>query len=102
MAWIKLADKSELEDGDILGVDVEGKKIALYCDEGEYFATSNICTHEYALLSEGYLDEGIIECPLHQAEFEVRTGRVCTGPAEENIETYPIKVEGEQIFVEVV
>lgn len=103
MGWVKLVETSELEDEDVIGVDVGGKKLAVCCTGDEYFVTSDICTHEYARLSEGYLDEddGTIECPLHQAQFDVRTGRVCCGPAEDDIQTYPVKVEDGQIFVEI-
>lgn len=102
MAWIKLANTDDIEDEDVIGVEIEGKKFAVYCDGDEYFVTGDICTHEFALLSDGYFEEGIIECPLHQAQFDVRNGKVLCAPAEKDIDTYPVKVEDGQVFIELV
>ncbi len=65
------------------------------------FAINDVCTHEYALLSDGYFEDGKLECPLHQACFEVRTGRALNEPADVDVATYPTKVEGGVVFVEV-
>jgi 3-phenylpropionate/trans-cinnamate dioxygenase ferredoxin subunit len=96
-----LAEKGDVAEGEVIGLDVGGEKIALYCDKGEYFATSNICTHQYALLSEGYFEDGCIECPLHQGRFDIRTGRAECAPLTEDVKVFPIKVEGDQIFVDI-
>ncbi|HEY4075180.1 MAG TPA: non-heme iron oxygenase ferredoxin subunit [Herbaspirillum sp.] len=100
MAWTKMASKADLAEGDVLGLSAGDKQIALYFYEGSYFATSNICTHQFALLSEGYFEDGCIECPLHQGRFDVRTGEAQCAPLTENISTYPIKVDDESIYVD--
>ena len=100
MTWHKAADVSALEGKPVIGVEIAGREIALYKLDGEYFATANICTHEFAFMSEGYVENGCIECPLHQALFDVRTGEVLDGPASEPLVTYPVKVEGDEIFVD--
>jgi 3-phenylpropionate/trans-cinnamate dioxygenase ferredoxin component len=71
----------------------------LYRSEGEFFATDNRCTHAEALMSEGYLEDGCIECPLHQARFDIRTGAALCAPATEPLRTYPVKREGEEIYI---
>lgn len=102
MGWIKLVSTDDVEDEDVVGVEVDGKRFAVYSENGEYFVTGDICTHEFALLSEGYFDEGIIECPLHQAKFDVRSGKVLCDPAEKDIDTYPVKIEDGHVFIEII
>ena len=94
--WARAASRSELASGEVLGVEVAGHSIALYEVDGNIFATDNICTHAYARLSDGWLDGELIECPLHAARFDVRTGKVLDPPATEDLKTYPVRVvEGE-------
>ena len=97
--WISAAREGEIDDEDVIVIEHEGAKIAVFFVEGEYFATSNLCTHEIAELSEGYIDGATIECPLHQGVFCLRTGKALAAPAEEPIETYPVKVEGGEVLV---
>jgi nitrite reductase/ring-hydroxylating ferredoxin subunit len=97
--WERAAGVDELAEGDVLGVQAHGKPIALYRVEGEVYATHDICSHEHAHLSEGYLDGCEIECPLHQARFDIRTGKATCRPATEAIAVYPIQIVGKDIFV---
>jgi 3-phenylpropionate/trans-cinnamate dioxygenase ferredoxin subunit len=99
MNWIRVASTADLKDDEGLGVALDGRSIALFRDGGEIFATDNVCTHAYALLSEGFLEDGCIECPLHQARFDIRTGKAMGGPATADIRTYPVRVDGEAIWM---
>ena len=81
-------------------VSVMGKEIAVYLIGDEVFATDNVCSHEYALLSDGFLEDGCIECPLHQGVFDVRTGGVISGPPKQPINTYPVHIDGPDVYVE--
>lgn len=82
-------------------VQASGHRIALYNLDGEYFATQESCTHAEASLCDGEISGDEVVCPLHFATFDVRTGE-CTGPpAYEDLQTYPIKVEGDDILVQV-
>jgi nitrite reductase/ring-hydroxylating ferredoxin subunit len=99
VAWYEAARSSDLEDGTVLGVEVKGLRLALYRIEGTVYATSDVCTHEFALLSEGYLDGDCIECPLHQALFHVPTGEVRSPPANAPISTYPAREEADRVLV---
>lgn len=101
MAWIRLAQQDEVAEGEVLGREAGGVPVALYRDCGEVFATSNVCTHQYALLSEGYFEDGCIECPLHQGTFDIRTGRAQCAPLTEDLKVFPVKVEDGQVFVEI-
>jgi nitrite reductase/ring-hydroxylating ferredoxin subunit len=100
MAWIKLAAKNDVAEGDVLGLDVGGRQVALYRHGGEFYATSNICTHQFALLSDGYFEDGCIECPLHQGRFDIRTGSAQCPPLTEDLQVFAVKLEGDQIFAD--
>jgi len=100
MTWHAAARADELREGEVLGLVLGGLPVALYRVDGEVFATHNICTHAHACMSDGYLDGGVIECPLHQAQFDVRTGRVIGGPTRVPLATYPARVEGGQVLVD--
>jgi nitrite reductase/ring-hydroxylating ferredoxin subunit len=101
MAWTKVAARTELEQLSPLVVDVAGEEVALYWLDGQAFATSNVCTHAFARLSDGFIDGGCIECPIHQAQFDIRTGAVIAGPASDPIKTYPCRVAGDGIEIDV-
>jgi naphthalene 1,2-dioxygenase ferredoxin component len=97
--WMRAAGRSDLAEGEVLGVEVAGHSVALYAVDSEIFATDNICTHAYACLSDGWLDGEVIECPLHAARFDIRTGKVLDPPATEDLKTYPVQVVGDEIQI---
>jgi nitrite reductase/ring-hydroxylating ferredoxin subunit len=99
VGWHVVAQASDLEDGNILGVRIKELRVALYRIEGSVYATNDVCTHDFALLSEGYLDGDCIECPLHQALFHVPTGEVRSPPASQPIPTYEAKEEAGNVLV---
>jgi len=99
--WHRVASEADLSPETPLGVRVGDVQIAVVRLEDGIFAINDVCTHEYALLSEGYCEEGKLECPLHQALFDIRTGKALTEPAEVDVATYPVKVEGGAVFVQV-
>ena len=98
--WVRAARRADLLPGEVLGVEIAGRSIALYDVEGNVFATDNICTHAYARLSDGWLDGDLIECPLHAARFDVRTGKVLDPPATEDLKTYPVRLVDDEIQVQ--
>ncbi len=97
--WQKVARRSELAEGEVKGVAIGDKQVAVYLIGGEVLATDNICTHAYACLSDGYLEDGIIECPLHAGRFEIKTGKALGAPVNKDIDVYPVKLEGDDILV---
>jgi nitrite reductase/ring-hydroxylating ferredoxin subunit len=97
--WVRAAGRGDVKAGEIIGVEIGGHSIAIYDSEGALFATDNVCTHAYACLSDGWLDGETIECPLHAARFDIRTGKVLDPPATEGLKTYPIRVVGDAIEV---
>jgi nitrite reductase/ring-hydroxylating ferredoxin subunit len=98
--WVRVAGVADVAEGQVHAVRVDGQEIALYHLPGrEFRATENVCTHEYALLSDGWLENGCIECPLHAARFDVRTGKALCAPAETDIKVYEVKAEGDDLLM---
>ncbi len=65
------ANLDDLNADEPYAATIENEQIALYLVDGEVYATHNVCTHQFALLSDGFLEDECIECPLHQGKFEV-------------------------------
>jgi len=99
--WIDIASKEDVPEDDVMGIDINTKSIALYQVDGEIFATDNICTHGNARLCDGFLEGHEIECPLHQGKFDIRNGKAMCAPLSEDIQIYPVKIEGGRVFVEI-
>jgi len=98
--WIRIASATELrEAGGLLGRSIRGVPLAVYEVSGAYFVTLDRCTHARARLSEGYLEGFLIECPLHQGLFDVRTGEVKGPPCTEPLRTFAVRREGEDLLV---
>ncbi len=100
-AWIDIASKADVPEEDVMGIDINSKSIALYQVDGEIFATDNICSHGNARLCDGFLEGHEIECPLHQGKFDIRNGKAMCAPLTEDIRTYPVKIEGDRVFIEI-
>jgi naphthalene 1,2-dioxygenase system ferredoxin subunit len=97
--WLDAAALADVPEGDVVGVQVGGKEIALYEVDGEVFATDNICTHGQARMSDGFLEGREIECPLHQGKFDVCTGAALCAPLTENIKTYAVRIENMRVML---
>jgi 3-phenylpropionate/trans-cinnamate dioxygenase ferredoxin subunit len=80
-------------------IDVNGQRILLANIDGRFYATADTCTHEDASLSTGSLKGELVKCPLHGSRFNVRTGEALEEPAEENLRTYAVRVEGGSILI---
>lgn len=100
MAKVKVANVSDLEDGHAKTVEAEGREIALYKEDGKFYATDNKCPHHGGPLGEGELENCVISCPWHGWKFDVKTGVSPVNPAAK-IETFPVTVEGDEVFVEI-
>jgi len=99
ITWIDAAAVDDVPADDVIGIDVQGRDIALYGTEDGIHATDNICTHGHARLCDGFLEGHEIECPLHQGRFDVRDGRALCSPLRENVATYPVRIEDGMVFV---
>lgn len=99
--WIKACDTSKVSSGELFGFDHDDKKILLANLDGKIYATDRICTHAEADLSTGILSDEGIRCPLHLSVFDLNTGKPLNPPAEESLKTYNVKIDNNEVFVEV-
>jgi naphthalene 1,2-dioxygenase system ferredoxin subunit len=90
--WITIACQDELDVGNVMAAKVGDLDIAVYNIDGQIYATHNICTHAHALLSNGWLEGDVIECPLHGGRFEVKTGKGLGAPITCDVKTLPVRV----------
>lgn len=101
MPWHAVADTADFAGDGVIGRTLGGRRLALYRLGDAYYATADLCTHGRACLSEGEVVEGYIECPLHFGLFEIATGRAAGAPVTHDLATYPVRVAGTRIEVEV-
>lgn len=97
---IKVADLDELKPGAIKRITSQGEAMLLCNVDGQYYAISDMCSHEDFSLSYGCLKGFDIECSLHGARFDVRTGEPTMEPGETAIKTFPIVLEGRSVLVD--
>ena len=101
MTYVKAAKLSDVPPGRVTVVEIGDEDVALCNVDGEVYAIANVCTHDDGPLGTGYLLGDEIECPRHGARFNVRTGAVRTLPAIIPIPTFEVKIEGDDILVDV-
>lgn len=97
--FIGVGREDEVPPGERLYVEIDGNPIVIFNIAGQLFAIADICSHDSGPLGEGDLDGYEISCPRHGAEFDVRTGKVLSLPAVEDIPTYPVRVRDGEIEV---
>ncbi|MFN3566379.1 MAG: Rieske (2Fe-2S) protein [Burkholderiaceae bacterium] len=90
---------AELPPGKMTCVELDGRRVLVANVDGRFCAVDDTCTHEDASLSRGALRGAWVKCPLHGSRFNVCTGEVAEEPAEQNLRTYPLKVEDGRIWI---
>lgn len=92
----------ELAPGQIRQVPVpSGEPVALYNVGGVFYATSDTCTHGQSSLAEGTIEDGVVVCSWHSGSFEIATGTPVDYPCTIPIRTYPVTIEGDQVYIEI-
>ena len=100
--WVEACNADDIEEEDVMRFDHGGRTFAVYRSlDDEYFATDGICTHEHAHLSDGLVMDNIIECPKHNGRFDYKTGEAKGAPVCVDLRTYPVKVEGGKVLIDV-
>ena len=97
--FVEVAKAGELAPGRMKRIDIGGRRILLANVGGRICAVDDTCTHEDASLSTGVLKGDLVKCPLHGSRFNVCTGKALEEPAEEDLRTYPVRLEGGRILV---
>jgi 3-phenylpropionate/trans-cinnamate dioxygenase ferredoxin component len=100
--WIDACAADEIAAEDVKRFDASGRTFALYrSPDNKYFATEGLCTHEKVHLADGLVMDNIIECPKHNGRFDYRTGAARGAPVCIDLKTYPVKVEGGRLFIDI-
>ena len=98
--WVDACAADDIDAEDVIRFDHAGSTFAIYrSDDDKYFATDGLCTHEKVHLADGLVMGSIIECPKHNGRFDYRSGTAKGAPACVNLATWPVKVEGGRVFL---
>ena len=100
-AWHRVAGADEVEPEEPKRVLIGDEEVALFNIDGSIFATSNICTHAFASLCDGFQEGEEIECPLHEGRFNIKTGKAMCAPVTDDLDSFEVKVEDGDVFVKV-
>jgi nitrite reductase/ring-hydroxylating ferredoxin subunit len=99
MAWTRVCAVTDVADGTGLKI-ARQNPIAVFRVGDEFFATDDTCTHAKFSLADGYVEDAEIVCALHEARFCLRTGQVLSPPATVALRTYPVRIEGGEVLVD--
>ena len=97
--FIPVAKAGDVPPGQMIVVVIERERIVLANVDGRFYALRDMCGHRNAPLSRGKLDGHIVECPLHFAQFDIRTGKLVDGPISADVPIYEVRVEGDTVFI---
>jgi len=97
--FVKVAKIKDIPEGSLKGFKIDKEEIVLANINGKFYAIRDVCTHEGGPLSEGKLEGKIITCPWHKGKFDITSGEVVSPPPKVKVETYEVKVEGDDIYV---
>lgn len=100
--WVATLEIDEIELEDVQKWEFEGKTYAIYrSPDDEFFATDDICTHEHAHLSDGYIEENTIECPRHAGRFCYKTGEALGAPVVVDLTTFPTRIVEGKVEIQI-
>ncbi|RPJ32239.1 MAG: non-heme iron oxygenase ferredoxin subunit [Planctomycetaceae bacterium] len=97
--FVPVGKITDLQPGQMKWVAVDRERVLLVNVDGMYYALNDRCGHQWAPLSRGTLQGHVVECPLHFACFDVRTGALLTGPASTNVPIYELRIDGETVYM---
>jgi nitrite reductase/ring-hydroxylating ferredoxin subunit len=97
----ELCSTDDVAPGAALKVEVGDLVLAVFNVGGEFFVTDDLCTHGPGSLSEGYIEDDVVECNFHNGQFNIRTGEVVSPPCMVPVKTYPVLVIDGKVTVEV-
>jgi NAD(P)H-dependent nitrite reductase small subunit len=99
--WVKVCHQDDIDPDEGKKVEIGGIPIGLFRLEDGCYALNDICTHAHAHLTDGFVDDDCVMCPLHSARFDIRTGKSLDTIAPEDVATYEVKVEDGEVYVRV-
>lgn len=100
--WVDACAADDIENEDLIRFDHGGRTFAIYrSPDDDYFATDGLCTHEAVHLEDGLVMDDVIECPKHNGRFNYKTGQALAAPVCDNLATYPVRVEGGRVLIDI-
>jgi nitrite reductase/ring-hydroxylating ferredoxin subunit len=99
--FVKVASSTDVAEGDLAAFDVGGDRVAIANVGGAFHAFGDTCTHRQCSLAEGELEGTVVTCPCHGSQFDVTSGAVLRGPAQEPVRSYAAQVEDDALRVEI-
>ncbi len=99
LQWHDVAELASLDADFPTGVQVNTQAIGLYLCGDQVRAMEDVCPHAFAMLSQGFREDGVIECPLHGARFEVMTGKCLNEIGQRDLKSFPVKIENGRVCV---
>jgi 3-phenylpropionate/trans-cinnamate dioxygenase ferredoxin subunit len=99
--YLRACAVADLADESAISLEIDGATLCLAKSAGEIFALSDVCSHADIPLSEGEVADGTVECWLHGSRFDLRTGRPTGLPANRPVPTYPVKIDGDDVYIAV-
>ena len=101
LEWHDVAARDQLDPDFPLGVEVKGQQVGLFLLDDQVHALDDVCPHAFAMLSQGFQENGQIECPLHAARFEIATGKCLSEIGQRDIRCFPVKVQDGRVSVRI-
>jgi 3-phenylpropionate/trans-cinnamate dioxygenase ferredoxin component len=101
VSWTSVGKLSELPDDTALSVEIDAKPVCVARSEGTVYALHDVCSHAEIALSQGEVEGGTVECWLHGSAFDLATGKPTNLPATKPVSTYAVRVDGDEIFVDI-
>ncbi|MGQ0280361.1 non-heme iron oxygenase ferredoxin subunit [Sphingopyxis sp. Q841] len=99
--WHKLVEAEKVVDGRPYSATIGNLKIGVFEVDGDYYAIGNVCTHAFALLTNGFQEGCLVECPLHAGFFDIKTGRAQGGIVDKDVDTFSVKKEDGWLYIAV-
>ena len=101
LPWHEVASLDQLDPDFPVGVEVNGQKLGLFLLGDEVHALEDVCPHAFALLSQGFQEDGVIECPLHAARFDIATGKCLVDIGQHDLHCFPVRVKEGRVEVQI-
>src|SRR5688572_30175763 len=98
--FMNVAKSENVAEGEVASFEIGGQRVAVANVEGSFYAFGDICTHAHCSLAEGELEGKTVTCPCHGSQFDVTTGAVLNPPATEPVPVFPLRVENDELQVE--
>jgi 3-phenylpropionate/trans-cinnamate dioxygenase ferredoxin subunit len=101
LGFVSVGTIDDVPPGTVKVYEIGNREIAVCNASGKIYAIDNVCTHDQGSLDQGVLIGCEVECPRHGARFDVRSGEVTVGPARLPVDTFPVRVDGDEIQIDV-